>query len=127
MAAAPPIALEAPLAMKIYIQTEIHALESLGAEVRPRQFVLETAEPGPKVAQMLGAITQHLGRIAAIPAIAHESNLQAILVRDLATHGILPGESPGGEAVLRVIRREGQTGPAGQTDVTALDYAVETA
>jgi hypothetical protein len=113
--------------MKIYIQTETHALESLNPEVRPRQFVLETNEPATKVAQMLGAITQHLGRIAAIPALAHETNLLPILVRDLASHGILPGESPGGEAVLRVIRREGQTGPAGQTDVTALDYTVETA
>ena len=127
MAATRPLALETTPPMKIYIQTEIHAPESLGAEVRPRQFVLETAEGAEKVKQMLGAISQHLGRIAAIPAMAHESNLQAILVRDLASHGIQPGESAGGEAVLRVIRREGVTGPAGQADVTGLEYEVETA
>lgn len=113
--------------MKIFIQTEIHDPETLEPEVRSRQFVMETAAPADKVAQMLGAVTQHLGRIAAIPALTHEANLQAILPRDLLAHGIEPGEGGEGEVVLRVIRREGQMGPAGQADVTALEYEVVTA
>jgi hypothetical protein len=117
--------------MKIYIQTDIHAADALAPESRPRQFVMETAAPEAKVRQMLGAITQHLGRIAAIPPFAHEANLQAILPRDLAAHGIAArdsaieaGESAGGEVVLRVIRREGVNGPAGQADVIGLEYEV---
>ncbi|MNY76202.1 hypothetical protein D3C86_2157090 [compost metagenome] len=74
---------------------------------------------------MLGAITQHLGRITAIPAFAHESNLQAILPRDLAAHDIVSGASDDeASVVLRVIRREGITGPAGQADVTGIEYEV---
>lgn len=110
--------------MKIYIQTDIHAADALAPESRPRQFVMETPAPEAQVRQMLGAITQHLGRIAAIPPFAHEANLQAILPRDLAAHGIEAGESAGGEVVLRVIRREGVNGPAGQADVIGLEYEV---
>jgi hypothetical protein len=113
--------------MKIYIQTDIHATDALAPESRPRQFVMETQAPEAQVRQMLGAITQHLGRIAAIPAFAHEANLQAILPRDLAAHGITAGEAgddAGGEVILRVIRREGVTGPAGQADVIGLEYEV---
>lgn len=114
--------------MKIFIQTEIHDPQTLEPEVRSRQFVMETAAPADKVAQMLGAVTQHLGRIAAIPALTHETNLQAILPRDLKAHGIEPGEGgDAAEVLLRVIRREGQMGPAGQADVTALEYEVVTA
>ena len=110
--------------MKIYVQTETHYADAPAPEVRPRHLVLETAAPADKVRQMLGAVSQHLGRIAAIPAMAHEANLHAILPRDLAAHDILPGTGGEGEVVLRVIRREGITGPAGQADVTGLEYEV---
>lgn len=110
--------------LKIYVQTDLHNAETLTPESRPRQFVMETSAPEAQVRQMLGAISQHLGRIAAIPAFAHEANLQAILKRDLADHGIPEGPSEGGEVVLRVIRREGVNGPAGQADVIGLEYEV---
>ncbi|MNS44856.1 hypothetical protein D3C72_773090 [compost metagenome] len=112
--------------MKIYLQTETHYADAPAPEVRPRHLVMETAAPADKVRQMLGAVSQHLGRIAAIPAMAHEANLSAILPRDLAAHDILPGTGAegDGEVILRVIRREGITGPAGQADVTGLAYEV---
>ena len=111
--------------VKIYIQTEIHHPDQPEPEVRPRLLVMETAAEADVVQRMLGAISQHLGRIAAIPAIAHEANLQAILPRDLAAHDILPGAGGEGEVTLRVIRHPGVEGPAGQADVIGLSYEVK--
>lgn len=109
--------------MKIFIQTETHAPE--GPESRGRVLVMETAAPADQVAQMLGAITQMLGKIAAIPPAAHEAGLKALLPRDLAAHDIFPGAGEDGAVTLKIIRTPGVQGPAGQADVVGLDYRVE--
>lgn len=114
--------------MKIYIQTETQTAE--GVETRPRVLVMETAAPADKAAQMLGAISQMLGAITAIPAMAHEAGLKAILPRDLAAHDITPGqpaESDTGAVTLKITRTPNIQGPAGQADVTGLSYRVDVA
>ncbi|MFP5502127.1 MAG: hypothetical protein ACLGIN_06530 [Candidatus Sericytochromatia bacterium] len=118
---------------KIYLQTEIRQ-EGAEPEVRPRLLLLETASPASEVASSLERIVKGFGEgadqpdglaaIAAIPAAAHENNLKSLLPRDLAGLGIVPGEGPEGAVVLRVLRRPGVEGPAGQADVTGLSYEV---
>ncbi|HEY9721014.1 MAG TPA: hypothetical protein V6D47_03320 [Oscillatoriaceae cyanobacterium] len=108
--------------MKIYVQTEVQ--EPTGSELRPRTLVMETGAPESTVRAMLGDISQGLGRMTAIPPVAHEHNLRAILPRDLAARGVAPGSGDGGEVILRVRREPGQTGPAGQAEITALSYEV---
>jgi hypothetical protein len=113
--------------MKIYIQTETHT--EAGLETRPRMLVMETAAPADKAAQMLGAVSQMLGAITAIPAIAHEAGLKAILPRDLAAHDITATRETdvAGAVTLKIIRTPNIQGPAGQADVTGLAYRVELA
>ena len=109
--------------MKIFIQTETQSAE--GPETRGRVLIMETAAPADQVAQMLGAISQMLGKITAIPPAAHEAGLKALLPRDLAAHDIRPGAGDEGAVTLKILRTPGIQGPAGQADVIGLDYRVE--
>ena len=107
--------------MKLYVQLETHT-PGEAPEIRPRALVLET---GASLARaVLDDVVMGLGRIAAVPAVAHEHNLLAILPRDLAARGVPGGEDGGGEMTLRVIRTPGAQGPEGQADVIALDYEI---
>lgn len=107
--------------MKAYIQTETQ--QGQVADPRPKVLLLETAGDA---AAALGAIAPRLGLIIAIPAAAHESNLRALLVRDLAEHGVLPGASEDGrEVVLKVIRTPKGDAPPGQAEVWNLSYQLQ--
>jgi hypothetical protein len=103
--------------MKIYIQTETQSAEG-GSEPRPRQLLVETAADPTTVQPALEQIAARLGATTAIPAAAHEANLKAILPRDLAGLGIVPGQGAEGLAILKVLRSPGEG------DMTQLGYEV---
>jgi hypothetical protein len=100
--------------MKIYLQTETTAQGDAPQEPRPRQFLMETAASNDHVLAALKEIAQGLGATAAIPPMAHETNLKALLPRDLKRLGILPAvlDDDGSAAVLTIRRSQGEaTGP----------------
>ena len=108
--------------MKVYLQTETHQPAGT-ADVRPKVLLLETA--ARNAPEVLRAIEPTLGRIIATPTAVHESNLRALLLRDLAEAGVLPGAAEDeGSVVLKVIRTPKDDVAAGQAEVWHLSYQV---
>jgi len=109
--------------MKVYVQTETHQATGT-ADVRPKVLLLETA--AENAAAALRAIEPTLGRIIATPTAVHESNLKALLLRDLAAAGVLPGPAgDDGSVVLKVIRKPKDDVAAGQAEVWQLSYQID--
>lgn len=96
-------------------------------ELRPPVSLLRAAVSRPEAEAAMKALVPHLGALIAIPAAAHESNLKALLRRDLAS---LPptddAAAPEGRVLLRVIRESREDARTPAAEVFGLVYEIQT-
>lgn len=91
--------------MRLYVMSESVQPDGTVRETRDRQLVLASAQPLSTVRQRVDALIPGLATLCAVPAPAHEGNLKALLVGDLAdliATGSAMDESSENQGVLTI-------------------------